>query len=200
MNGTFSEQDIYEINNSSVYTFSSKKPKSHTAVLIVTCAVVFLALAVAIVLLATGKLDVGGASLVLLGSFFVMVIYIIKHLQFDATAALTQYFVDSQQNCYKIQFTKVCAKAVRVERHFSLIPLVGEVKTFIDAMQKLKVKEGYMKDAYTESQDKLLGYYYVKRFKQGIKDWNWYDGGEAKVKLLGNINSVKIPAGYTLAE
>ena len=170
MNGTFSEQDIYEINNSSVYTFSSKKPKSHTAVLIVTCAVVFLALAVAILLLATGKLDVGGASLVLLGSFFVMVIYIIKHLQFDATAALTQYFVDSQQNCYKIQFTKVCAKAVRVERHFSLIPLVGEVKTFIDAMQKLKVKEGYMKDAYTESQDKLLGYYYVKRFKQGIKD------------------------------
>lgn len=110
--------------------------------------------------------------------------------------ALTQYYVDQNNDCYKIKFTKVSTKVVKVEQHYSLIPLVGEVKTFLDAMEKLELKENYMEDAYKEAQNKVLGYYYVKRFKQGIKDWDWVHGGEAKVTYLGKIDNVRIPAVY----
>ena len=85
---------------------------------------------------------------------------------------------------------------VRIKKHYSLIPLVGEVKTFLDAMNKLKVKEGYMEEAYQDAQNKALGYYYIKRFKQGIMDWDWFHGGEAKVVYLGKIDDVRIPVAY----
>ncbi len=60
-----------------------------------------------------------------------MFAYIIKKMQFDTMKMLTQYFKDENGIYYKIKFTKISTKVLRVKREYSLIPLVGEVKTLI---------------------------------------------------------------------
>ncbi len=42
-------------------------------------------------------------------------------------------------------------------------------------------------NAYEDAQNKILGYYYVKRFRNGIKDWDFMHGGEAQVIPLGKM-------------
>lgn len=72
-----------------------------------------------------------------------------------------------------------------------MIPLVGEVQTLTNAFRALKEKDGYLEDAYADAQNKILAYYYVKRFKQGYKDWDVMNGDLAKVikvkELYGKI-------------
>lgn len=153
-------------------------------------------------------------SLYILPIMIILFGYIIKKMQFDTMKMLTQYFKDENGIYYKIKFTKVSAKILHVRRYYSLIPLVGEVKTFIDAYKKLIEKEKILDEAFSEAQNKALGYYYVKRYKDGISDWNWIHGGEAKVIPLGNlikksnriykfndngkIKTIKIPAYYSV--
>lgn len=192
----FTGDDWNEITASTVYSYAGKSVKSHKSVFVISMIFILLIVAVSVYLTVTGEMDKGKIAILFFVSFLLVVAYIVKKLQFDAMKALTQYYVDSNNDCYKIKFTKISAKKVRVERHYSLIPLVGEVKTFLDAMEKLKVKEGYMEEAYQDAQNKALGYYYVKRFKQGVKDWDWLNGGEAKVVYLGKIDEVHIPAAY----
>lgn len=117
--------------------------------------------------------------------------YIIKKMQFDAMKILTQYFRDENGMYYKIQFTKVSTQIVRFQRVYSLMPLVGEVKTLINAYEALKVKDGLLENAYEGAQSKILAYYYVKRFKQGYQDWDVYNGGAAKVIPLGKITHIE---------
>ncbi len=190
----FSNDDWNIINRSTVYSYSGKKVKSHTIVFIVTMILITLIITLCVSLVVTGKMD--NKKIAILFLFLLVVVYIVKRLQFDTMKVLTQYYVDENKDCYKIKFTKVSTKVIRIKQYYSLIPLVGEVKTFLEAMKQLKIKENYMEDAYKEAQNKALSYYYVKRFKQGIKDWNWFYGGEAKVTYLGKIDNVHIPKMY----
>lgn len=190
----FSNDDWNIINRSTVYSYSGKKVKSHTIVFIVTMILITLIITLCVSLVVTGKMD--NKKIAILFLFLLVVVYIVKRLQFDTMKVLTQYYVDENKDCYKIKFTKVSTKVIRIKQYYSLIPLVGEVKTFLEAMKQLKIKENYMEDAYKEAQNKALSYYYVKRFKQGIKDWNWFYGGEAKVTYLGKIDNVHIPRMY----
>ena len=192
----FTNDDWDEINRSTVYSYAGKNVKRHTSVFIIAMILILLIVALFAYLTVTEKLDKGIIAIMYMILFLLVVAYIVKKLQFDAMKALTQYYVDSNKDCYKIQFTKVSTKMVRINRQYSLIPLVGEVKTFIDAMEKLKLKEDYMEEAYQDAQNKALGYYYIKRFKQGILDWDWFHGGEAKVIYLGKIDNVRIPAVF----
>lgn len=71
-----------------------------------------------------------------------------------------------------------------------MIPLVGEVQTLTNAFRALKEKDGYLEDAYADAQNKILAYYYVKRFKQGYKDWDVMNGNLAKVIPLGSLKYI----------
>lgn len=197
MDMQFSNDDWNEIKSSTVYMYEGKKVKTHTRAFITAAIFILFIAALLVILTVTEKMDKGMIAIMFFAAFLLMVAYIVKILQFDAMKALTQYYVDSDRNCYKVQFTKVSTKKVRINRQYSLIPLVGEVKTLLDAMEKLKEKEGYMEEAYQDAQNKALGYYYVERFKQGFKDWDWLNGGEAKVVYLGKIDDVRIPANFT---
>lgn len=192
----FSNDDWNIINRSTVYSYSGKKVKSHTIVFIVTMILITLIITLCVSLAITDKMDNKKIAILFLFLILLVVVYIVKRLQFDTIKVLTQYYVDENKDCYKIKFTKVSTKVIRIKQYYSLIPLVGEVKTFLEAMKQLKIKENYMEDAYKEAPNKALSYYYVKRFKQGIKDWNWFYSGEAKVTYLGKIDNVHIPKMY----
>lgn len=188
--------EMEELAKCKVYTYNGKKVKSHTHVLILSLIFIFSAILILGFLMFREIIDKGIIALCLIGAFIVMIAYIVKNLQFDAMKALTQYFVDSEGDCYKIQFTKVSAQVIKVKRQYSVVPLISEVLTLIDSLEKLKIKEEYMKEAYADAKDKVLGFYYVNRFKQGISDWNWLSGGEAKVILLGKEDEIRIPEDY----
>ncbi len=188
--------EMEELAKCKVYTYNGKKVKSHTHILIVSLIFIFSAILILGFLMFREIIDKSIIALCLIGAFIVMIAYIVKNLQFDAMKALTQYFVDSEGDCYKIQFTKVSAQVIKVKRQYSVVPLISEVLTLIDSLEKLKIKEEYMKEAYADAKDKALGFYYVNRFKQGISDWNWLSGGEAKVILLGKEDEVRIPEDY----
>ena len=188
--------EMEELAKCKVYTYNGKKVKSHTHILIVSLIFIFSAILILGFLMFREIIDKGIIALCLIGAFIVMIAYIVKNLQFDAMKALTQYFVDSEGDCYKIQFTKVSAQVIKVKRQYSVVPLISEVLTLIDSLEKLKIKEEYMKEAYADAKDKALGFYYVNRFKQGISDWNWLSGGEAKVILLGKEDEIRIPEDY----
>ncbi len=188
--------EMEELAKCKVYTYNGKKVKSHTHILIVSLIFIFSAILILGFLMFREIIDKGIIALCLIGAFIVMIAYIVKNLQFDAMKALTQYFVDSKGDCYKIQFTKVSAQVIKVKRQYSVVPLISEVLTLIDSLEKLKIKEEYMKEAYADAKDKALGFYYVNRFKQGISDWNWLSGGEAKVILLGKEDEIRIPEDY----
>jgi len=188
--------EMEELAKCKVYTYNGKKVKSHTHILIVSLIFIFSAILILGFFMFKETVDKGIIALCLIGAFIIMIAYIVKNLQFDAMKALTQYFVDSEGDCYKIQFTKVSAQVIKVKRQYSVVPLISEVLTLIDSLEKLKIKEEYMKEAYADAKDKALGFYYVNRFKQGISDWNWLSGGEAKVILLGKEDEVRIPEDY----
>ena len=188
--------EMEELAKCKVYTYNGKKVKSHTHILIVSLIFIFSAILILGFLMFREIIDKGIIALYLIGAFIIMIAYIVKNLQFDAMKALTQYFVDSEGDCYKIQFTKVSAQVIKVKRQYSVVPLISEVLTLIDSLEKLKIKEEYMKEAYADAKDKALGFYYVNRFKQGISDWNWLSGGEAKVILLGKEDEIRIPEDY----
>ena len=124
------------------------------------------------------------------GAILILFAYIYKKFQLDAMKILTQYFRDETGMYYKVQFTKVCAQVVKIHREYSLIPLVGEVKTLLNSFRAAKEKDGYMEEAYADAQSKILAYYYVKRYKQGYKDWNAMNGGPAKVIPLGYLKHI----------
>lgn len=196
MNTMLTETDMNDLANCKVYSYQGKKVRSHTHVLIVSLLIIIPTAVMLGLLMSQEIIDQSVIAWCLIGAFLLMVAYIVKTLQFDAMKALTQYFIDSEGYCYKIQFTKVSTRIVKVNRQYSVVPLVGEVKTLIDSVEKLKLKEEYMEEAYSDAQNKALGFYYVRRFKQGIKDWNWFSGGEAKVICLGKENEVRIPKVY----
>ncbi|MBQ8177133.1 MAG: hypothetical protein IJ035_08895 [Oscillospiraceae bacterium] len=196
MNTMMTETDMNELAKCKVYFYKGKKAKSHMHVFIVSVLIIIPTALILGFLMSKEIIDQSVIAWCLIGAFLLMVAYIVKTLQFDATKALTQYFVDSEGSCYKIQFTKVSTRIVKVNRQYSAVPLVGEVKTLIDSVEKLKTKEEYMEEAYNDAQNKVLGFYYVRRFKQGIKDWDWFSGGEAKVIFLGKENEVRIPEVY----
>ena len=153
--------EMEELAKCKVYTYNGKKVKSHTHVLILSLIFIFSAILILGFLMFREIIDKGIIALCLIGAFIVMIAYIVKNLQFDAMKALTQYFVDSEGDCYKIQFTKVSAQVIKVKRQYSVVPLISEVLTLIDSLEKLKIKEEYMKEAYADAKDKALGFYYL---------------------------------------
>ena len=190
------ETEMNELAKCKVYSYKGKKAKSHMHAFIVSLLIIMPAVFILAFLMLQELIDWSVIPWCMIGAFLLMFAYIFKTLQFDTMKALTQYFVDSEGSCYKIVFTKISTRIVKVNRQYSIVPLVGEVKTLIDSVEKLKTKGEYMEEAYNDAQNKILGFYYVKRFKQGIKDWNWYSGGEAKVVYLGKENEVSIPKVY----
>lgn len=197
MEKQLSVEDWNELSRSTVYTYAGKSLKHiFIKALIVSLILILTGVAVLSYLRVADKISQTQMGVILIIIFIIALAYIIKHLQFDVMKALTQYYIDSNNDCYKIKFTKISTKVVRIEYQYSLIPLVGEVKTMIDAVEKLKVKEGYADEAYLDAQNKILGYYYVSRYKQGIRDWDWIHGGDAKVIPLGKADKVRIPAVY----
>lgn len=133
----FSNDDWSEINRSTVYSYAGKNVKRHTSVFTASMILILLFVGLFAYLTVTEKMDKDIFAIMFIISFLIVIAYIVKKLQFDATKALTQYYVDSNNDCYKIKFTKVSTRVVRIQKHDSLIPLVGEAKTFLDAMEKL---------------------------------------------------------------
>ena len=183
------KEEMMVIDSCKSYSYKGKKNMKTFAMGIV----VLVVLTVMTLYIVIGAMNyVPFTNLMFAGAGIVLILfaYIIKKFQFDAMKILTQYFRDEPGMYYKIQFTKVCAQIVRFQAEYSLIPLVGEVKTLINAFKALKEKDGYLDAAYEDAQSKLLAYYYVKRYKEGYKDWNAINGGPAKVMPLGYLKHI----------
>lgn len=193
VNGTegvfLTKEEMLVIDSCKNYPYTGKKNmKSFVMGIIALIFVVILTVFIVVAAFNGMKMEYimfAGAGLTIL-----LFAYIIKKFQFDAMKALTQYFRDETGMYYKIQFTKVCAQVIKIKREYSLIPLVGEVQTLINAYKGLKIKDGYLENAYEDAQSKILAYYYVKRFKQGYKDWDVMNGGPAKVIPLGSLKYI----------
>lgn len=184
------KEEVAVIDNCKSYPYIGKKNKSVIFVWGVSILIILGMVFGIIYITSTGK-PFEYTMIVMCICCVFMFGYIMKKFQFDAMKILTQYFRDENGMYYKIQFTKVCAKRVRFHHCYSLIPLVGEIKTLINAYHAAKVKDGLLEEAYEDAQSKILAYYYVKRYKQGYKDWDVINGGAANVIPLGKISHIE---------
>lgn len=104
----------------------------------------------------------------------IMFAYIIYEKQIVMMRELTQFFRDENGDMYKITFT------------------YGASHSPISALMENDVsKESLVEEDLEYARLKEAGYYYVKRFRQGYKDWNAYDGGPAKVLYLPGLTLIK---------
>lgn len=106
---------------------------------------------------------------------FVLVIYNRQHL---VMKALKQFFRDE-------------------EGVFWSVALTGAASVVISNLPDRKMKEAIIQrgrllsNEQREAKSSRSAYIYVKRAKNGIKDWNWFDGGPAKVRCFNGLKLVK---------
>lgn len=183
----FTEDELNKISQSRSYCYNKKAPSAMTtAIVSVLFMLVYGGLAV---LFMFGGNNTAAAFTIIIG-FGIMTAFIVKKMQFDAMKVLTQYFRDEKGQFFKVVFTKISTRKVVIQREYSLIPLVGEVQTLINSYHALCEKNQLLAEAEGEAKNKLMGYYYVNRFKNGISDWNAWSGGQAKVIPLGTLEKI----------
>lgn len=123
--------------------------------------------------------EIEKASFALAVYFIVFIVYIVKVRQFDKMKELTQYFRDESGVFFKVVFTQGASITVESGRGtFS-----GTLRQMQAALEKTEVVERTVK----ETQETFPAFYYVQRYKSGIKDWNLMYGGLAKVKRLDDL-------------
>lgn len=160
MNLTY--EDMMELSKCNSYRYS-KDVMNLGMVLLYSCVVGFMFLLAVGVISVTSLVEQPIAVLLL-------IIGLIEYLWINATGRhvgikkrLTQYFRDGDGNYFSVQF------------------LEGASSTFGD-------KWALVKQDLKKAQDKVWAYYYVKRFKQGEKDYNFMTGGPAKVTPYPNLS------------
>jgi len=187
MDYNFTQDELLKISQSKSYCYHKKVPS-----VAVTCVVSILFMLVYVGLATFFMLSGNNAAVVLtiIIGFAIMTGYIVKKMQFDTMKVLTQYFKDENGQFFKVVFTKISTRRAIIHREYSLMPLVGEVKTLINAYYAVMEKKQLLEQAEGEAKNILMGYYYVNRFKNGISDWNAWRGGEAKVIPLGKLERI----------
>ncbi len=139
---SYEEADI--LDRCKCYPYDGEKVTSPVVVWIIASIIMLSLMSGIVYLMAVDRVE--NARLLLFTVMAIVFGYIIKVMQFDAMRALTQYFVDEKGIYYKIRFTKISTKLVRVKRAYSLIPSVGEVKTLINAYKAERYKEELPED------------------------------------------------------
>lgn len=172
----WSKEEMLIIDACQSYTYQGKKNKSPVLVWIITCVILVCAVGAVVYISANGG-DFHAMMGIGVVAFFIIVAYIIKKLQFDAMKILTQYFRDENGDYFKVQFTKVSTKVIRIQQEYSLIPLVGEVKTLINGYKALKEKEGWLEEAYESAKSKM--------YESNVK-------GETKKVKIPEVYGIKI--------
>ncbi len=112
--------------------------------------------------------------------------FILKVLQVDQMRELTQYFRDEKGDFFKVVFTRGASMISGYA--FSFDDSNSNLETYFDRMAtKAQVVSLDKEDAQSRS----AAYYYVKRYKAGIRDHNFMYGGLAKVKPLGRLKLLR---------
>lgn len=118
---------------------------------------------------------------------FLIIAIPIKVFQIDAMKALTQYFRDENGDFYKVQILGVCSDTSQVS---NINRMRNDIQKTYAAYDAMKQKENDLGNSYQDAQSKVKAYHYMMRYKEGFKDWNAFDGGEAKVRYLGKLVEV----------
>ena len=118
-----------------------------------------------------------------ISAFAVLTAVIIKERQFGMMKRLTQYFQDENGEFYRVIFTQGASimAAHSSHRHGSRSSSHSNVE------RKAKIVDQNV----GEAQEKYAAFYYVQRFKAGIKDWDPMYGGLAKVAHLEKLTLIK---------
>lgn len=95
--------------------------------------------------------------------------------------ALKQFFRDENEVFWSVTLTQGASMTSG---------MTSNRVTALDAVV-LIVKQKIVEEELVAVREVRVGYYYVKRAKQGIKDWNWFDGGPAKVRCFNGLTLVK---------
>ena len=179
-----SKEDWQNLQSCRSFPYQGKKVASPLWVFGVVMAAILAAvvLLIFVPLFGRGNITLTAVFCVLLLTFVLG--YPVKVLQIDAMKALTQYFRDEKGDFYKVQFTNVGSEHIQVEVPESVMELPESMK---EAQEALQERDDILEQSYAEARSKALAYYYVKRFQKGKRDWNWFSGGEAKVRLLGRL-------------
>lgn len=114
-------------------------------------------------------------------SMFVLVLY---ERQYLVMKALKQYFRDEEGVFWSITLTEAASIAVPPS-------IDGSILSYRWQMKALDRKANLLSVELSEAKSSRNAYMYVKRAKQGIKDWNWFDGGPAKVRCFNELTLVK---------
>lgn len=70
-------------------------------------------------------------------------------------------------------------------------PIDETTSSYRQQIEALNRKANLLSAELSEAKSTRNAYMYVKRAKQGIKDWNWFDGGPAKVRCFNELTLVK---------
>lgn len=104
--------------------------------------------------------------------FIVFIAVILKNFQFGAMDRLTVYFSDENGFIFKVTLTKGASVA-------------GSLN-YTDE-RGVESKSAQVMLDMENTRNKAMIFSYVERYKRGIKDWNFWTGGEAKVKALPDL-------------
>lgn len=112
---------------------------------------------------------------------FVTVLY---NRQYLVMKALKQYFRDENGVFWSITLTGAASIAAPA-------PIEETISSYRRQMETLERKANLLSAELVAAKSSRNAYMYVKRAKQGIKDWNWFDGGPAKVRCFNGLTLVR---------
>lgn len=160
-NTNLTYEDMVEITQCKSYKYSREVIQPGLVVLF-ACAVGYVFFMAVVAIAAMDAAEQEFAIFLLVAGLIAYLWINISSRQVGTMQRLIQYFRDSDGTYYSVQFLK------------------GASATMGD-------KRALVKKDLKKAQDKVWAYYYVKRFKQGKKDYNFMTGGEAKVTAYPNL-------------
>lgn len=197
INPAFTQEDIMNIQMCRSFTYAKTKSGRFrrgffAAVIILTAIIIIISAAV--------LSDVNEMILFALffGGMILFFVCIVRICQTNAMKELTQYFRDETGIYYKVVFTQGASITVGYAISFD-----ESNSSFDTAFSRMAVKQNTVERNKQEAQTVSAAYYYVKRFRQGFEDWNWVNGGPAKIKKLQGLSLVrkgKFKSVYTYSE
>ncbi|MBE5805102.1 MAG: hypothetical protein E7316_11405 [Clostridiales bacterium] len=116
--------------------------------------------------------------------FAVVLAIAISERQIGMMKKLTQYFKDENGEFYRVIFTQGASMVV-VSHKARKSPSAAR-SALGSAEQKAQMVDRNLEEA----QEKYPAFYYVQRFKQGIRDWDPFRGGMAKVTHLEKLTLI----------
>lgn len=160
-NTNLTYEDMVEITKCKSYKYNRDVIQPGLVVLL-SCVVGYVFFMAVVAIAAMDAAEQGFAIFLLIVGLIAYLWINISSRQVGTMQRLIQYFRDSDGTFYRVQFLK------------------GASATMGD-------KQALVKKDLKKAQDKVWAYYYVKRFKQGIKDYNFMTGGEAKVTVYPKL-------------